>query len=89
MVLLMANWDCFRVPIALTPIDPHCHGHQNILFWQMLDIPSRHGYGFAGLGLEQGRKVERIIGANTLRLGMAAARTLWCVAQPSHHQGIA
>ena len=30
-----------------------------------------------GLGHEQCRKLQRIVGANTLRLGMAAARTLW------------
>jgi hypothetical protein len=31
MVLLIASWDRFRVPIALAPIDPQCRGHQNIL----------------------------------------------------------
>jgi hypothetical protein len=36
MVLLIASWDRFRVPVALAPIDPQCHGHQNILFRQML-----------------------------------------------------
>jgi Transposase DDE domain len=36
MVLLIASWDRFRVPIALAPIDPKCRGHQNTLFRQML-----------------------------------------------------
>ena len=36
MVLLIASWDRFRVPIALAPIDPTCRGHQNTLFRQML-----------------------------------------------------
>jgi hypothetical protein len=36
MVLLIASWDRFRVPVALAPIDPTCRGHQNILFRQML-----------------------------------------------------
>jgi len=36
MVLLIASWDRFRIPLALVPIDPQCRGHQNILFRQML-----------------------------------------------------
>ena len=36
MVLLIASWGRFRVPVALAPIDPTCRGHQNILFRQML-----------------------------------------------------
>ena len=36
MVLLMASWGPFRVPVALAPIAPHIKGHQNILFRQML-----------------------------------------------------
>jgi hypothetical protein len=36
MVLLIASWDRFRVPVALAPIDPQGRGHQNILFRQML-----------------------------------------------------
>jgi hypothetical protein len=36
MVLLMASWGRFRVPLALAPIDPQCRGHQNTLFRQML-----------------------------------------------------
>jgi len=36
MVLLLASWGRFRVPVALALIDPQCRGHQNILFRQML-----------------------------------------------------
>lgn len=36
MVLLIASWDRFRVPVALAPIDPTIKGHQNILFRRML-----------------------------------------------------
>jgi hypothetical protein len=36
MVLLIASWGRFRVPVALALLDPQCRGHQNILFRQML-----------------------------------------------------
>jgi hypothetical protein len=36
MVLLIASWDHFRIPLALVPIDPRYRGHQNLLFRQML-----------------------------------------------------
>jgi hypothetical protein len=36
MVLLLASWGHFRVPVALASIDPAIKGHQNILFRQML-----------------------------------------------------
>jgi hypothetical protein len=36
MVLLIASWGRFRVPVALAPMDPEIKGHQNILFRQML-----------------------------------------------------
>jgi hypothetical protein len=43
MVLVLASWDRFRVPIALAPIDPTTKGHQNILFREMLQafVPPR------------------------------------------------
>jgi hypothetical protein len=44
-----------------------------------VEITIRDGYAFAGLGQDQCRKVERSVGANTLRLVLAAARTLWFV----------
>jgi hypothetical protein len=42
-----------------------------------VEITIRDSYAFDGLGQDQCRKVERIVGANTLRLALAAARTLW------------
>jgi hypothetical protein len=44
-----------------------------------VEITIRDSYAFAGLGQDQCRKAERIVGANTLRLVLAAARTLWFV----------
>ena len=46
-----------------------------------VEIDIRDGQAFYGLGQEQCRKWRRIVGANTFRLVMAAARTLWFVAQ--------
>jgi hypothetical protein len=45
-----------------------------------VEITIRDSYAFAGFGQEHCRKRERIVGANTLRLGLSAARTLWFVA---------
>ncbi len=36
MVLLVACWDHYRIPVALAVIDPQVQGHQNQLFRQML-----------------------------------------------------
>ena len=36
MVVLVASWDGFRIPIQIATIDPERKGHQNILFRQML-----------------------------------------------------
>ena len=36
MVLLVASWAHFRVPVAIAVIDPHRQGQQNILFRRML-----------------------------------------------------
>ena len=36
MVILMASWDRYRVPVAIAPIDPTIKGHQNIVFRHML-----------------------------------------------------
>jgi hypothetical protein len=36
MVVLVASWSGFRIPIAMATIDPERKGHQNILFRQML-----------------------------------------------------
>ena len=51
------------------------YGHR----WAV-DIAIRASHAFAGLGQDQCRKRQRIIGAHTLRLALTAARTLWCMA---------
>src|SRR6266704_425564 len=54
----------------------HEYGHR----WAV-EIAIRDSNAFAGLGQDQCRKRQRIIGANTFRLVLAAARTLWFIAQ--------
>ena len=44
-----------------------------------VEITIRDSNAFAGFGHDQCRKREQVIGANTLRLLLAAARTLWFV----------
>jgi DDE superfamily endonuclease/putative transposase ISC1217 len=44
-----------------------------------VEIDIRDANAFDGLGQDQCRKWQRIIGANTLRLVLAAARTLWFI----------
>ena len=46
-------------------------------------ITLRDRNAFAGLGQDQCRKHERVVGANPLRLLLAATRTLWFVEQTS------
>jgi DDE superfamily endonuclease len=46
-----------------------------------VEIAIRDTNAFDGLGREQCRKRQRIVGANTFRLVMAAARTLWFIDQ--------
>jgi len=48
-----------------------------------VEITLRDSNAVTGFGQDQCRKYERVVGANTLRLGLAAARTLWFVAQAS------
>jgi Transposase DDE domain len=36
MVLLVACWDHYRIPVALAVLDPEVKGHQNLLFREML-----------------------------------------------------
>lgn len=48
-----------------------------------IEITLRDSYAFDGLGRDQCRKVERIVGVNSLRLMLAAARTLWFLARAS------
>jgi hypothetical protein len=44
-----------------------------------VEITIRDSNAFAGFGQDQCRKRARVVGANTLRLVLAAARTLWFV----------
>jgi DDE superfamily endonuclease len=74
----------FTTDLSLTPEDILNQYRER---WTV-EITIRDSYGFDGLGHDQCRKVERIIGANTLRLVMAAARTLWFVAQAEQRHGI-
>jgi hypothetical protein len=48
-----------------------------------IEITIRDSNAFTGLGQDQCRKHARVVGANTFRLVLAAARTLWFVAQAS------
>ncbi len=49
-----------------------------------VEIEIRDTNAFDGLGQDQCRKRQHIMGANTLRLVMAAARTLWFIDQVEH-----
>jgi DDE superfamily endonuclease len=52
-----------------------------------VEIAIRDANAFDGLGHDQCRKRQRILGANTFRLVMAAARTLWFIGQVEHSTG--
>jgi hypothetical protein len=53
-----------------------------------VEIAIRDATAFAGLGQEQCRKRQHIVGANTLRLVLAAARTLWFIDQVDRGTGV-
>jgi hypothetical protein len=53
-----------------------------------VEITIRDANACDGLGQDQCRKRERIIGANTLRVVMAAARTLWFIEQVERGTGV-
>ena len=59
------------------------YGHR----WAV-EITIRDSNAFAGLGQDQCRKRQRIVGANTFRLVMAAARTLWFIAHVDRDTGV-
>ena len=59
------------------------YGHR----WAV-EITIRDSNAFAGLGQDQWRKRQRIVGANTLRLVLAAARTLWFMAHVDRGTGV-
>jgi hypothetical protein len=54
-----------------------------------VEITIRDSNALTGFGQEQCRKVERVGGANTLRLVLAATRTRWFVAQAHQAEGLA
>jgi hypothetical protein len=53
-----------------------------------VEIELRDANAFEGLGQDQCRKRQRIIGANTFRFVMAAARTLWFLDQVERGTGV-
>jgi hypothetical protein len=59
------------------------YGHR----WAV-EIAIRDSNALAGLGQDQCRKRQRILGANTLRLVLAAARTLWFIAHVDRGMGV-
>ena len=44
-----------------------------------IEIAIRDGHAYYGVAQDQCRKLAHIVGANTFRLLMPAARTLWCI----------
>jgi DDE superfamily endonuclease len=54
-----------------------------------VEITIRESNAFTGFGHEQCRRVERVVGANTLRLTWAAARTLWFLERARQAEGLA
>jgi DDE superfamily endonuclease len=53
-----------------------------------VEIEIRDAGVFDGLGRDQCRKRQRLIGVNTFRLAMAAARTLWFIDQAERGTGV-
>jgi DDE superfamily endonuclease len=56
--------------------------------WAM-EIAIRDGHAYYGVAQDQCRKFEHILGANTFRLLMAAARTLWFIVSSEQHADVA
>jgi hypothetical protein len=54
-----------------------------------VEITLRDSNAFTGLGQDQCRKWQRVVGVNTFRLVLAAARTLWFVEHVSQPQVLA
>ncbi len=75
---------CFTTDLALSACDIlNEYGDR----WAV-EIEIRDANAFDGLGQDQCRKRQRILGANTFRLAMAAARTLWFIAQVEQGTGL-
>jgi hypothetical protein len=56
--------------------------------WAM-EMDIRDGHAYYGVAQDQCRKFTHIVGANTFRLLMAAARTLWFIVTSEQHADIA
>ena len=56
--------------------------------WAM-EIDIRDGHAYYGVAQDQCRKFAHIVGANTLRLLMAAVRTLWFIVTSEQHVDVA
>ena len=54
-----------------------------------IEIDIRDGHAYYGIAQDQCRKFAHIVGANTFRLLMAAARTLWCIVSSEPHADVA
>jgi hypothetical protein len=54
-----------------------------------IEIAIRDGHAYYGRAQDQCRKFEHIVGANTLRLLLAAARTLWCIVTSEQQADVA
>src|SRR5712692_1972733 len=54
-----------------------------------IEIALRDGHAYYGVAQDQCRTFERIVGANTLRLLLAAARTLWFIVTSEQHADVA
>jgi hypothetical protein len=54
-----------------------------------IEIDIRDGHAYYGVAQDQCRKFAHIVGANTLRLLMAAARTLWFIVSSEQHADVA
>ncbi len=54
----------------------------------VMEIDIRDGHAYYGVAQDQCRKYERIVGANTFRLLMAAARTLWFIVKSEQQAAV-
>ena len=53
-----------------------------------IEIDIRDGHAYYGIAQDQCRKFEHIVGANTLRLLLASARTLWFIVTSEQHADV-
>jgi hypothetical protein len=74
----------FSTEVALSP---HAILETYADRWAM-EIDIRDGHAYYGVAQDQCRKCEHILGANTFRLLMAAARTLWFIVSSEQHADV-